>query len=164
MEAARDTFSQNDRADSNTIVKGEPRILVLAGDEKVAAELVTALETEGQNVDSIIPEALPTDFAGLATYDSIVVVDVPRIRLSDRQLAALQVYVRDLGRGLVMVGGPAELRRGRLCEDADGGAIRGAALYWCAVQRIAPPSASSHSRPRRSSAARRPSRDPGLGP
>ncbi|MCI0344345.1 MAG: VWA domain-containing protein [Chloroflexi bacterium] len=106
VEAARDTFSQNDRADSNTIVKGEPRILVLAGDEKVAAELVSALETEGQQVDSIIPEALPTDFAGLATYDSIVLVDVPRLRLSDRQLAALQVYVRDLGRGLVMVGGP----------------------------------------------------------
>jgi uncharacterized membrane protein len=30
---------------------------------------------------------------------------VPRIRLSDRQLQALQIYVRDLGRGLVMVGG-----------------------------------------------------------
>ena len=28
----RDTFSENDRADSNTIVKGEPRTLVLAGD------------------------------------------------------------------------------------------------------------------------------------
>ncbi|HET9435531.1 MAG TPA: VWA domain-containing protein [Candidatus Limnocylindrales bacterium] len=112
VEAARDTFSQNDRADSNTIVKGEPRILVLAGDEIVAAELVTALETEGQQVDAIIPEALPTDFAGLATYDSIVVVDVPRIRLSDRQLAALQVYVRDLGKGLVMVGGPESFGAG----------------------------------------------------
>ncbi|TAK01030.1 MAG: VWA domain-containing protein [Chloroflexota bacterium] len=112
VEAGRDTFSQNNRADSNTIVKGEPRILVLAGDEIVAAELVSALETEGQDVDSIIPEALPTDFAGLATYDSIVVVDVPRIRLSDRQLAALQVYVRDLGRGLVMVGGPESFGAG----------------------------------------------------
>jgi uncharacterized membrane protein/Mg-chelatase subunit ChlD len=106
VEAARDTFSQNNRADSNTILKGEPRILVLAGDEAVAAELVSALETEQQNVDSIVPEALPSDLAGLATYDSVVLVDVPRIRLSDRQLAALQVYVRDLGRGLVMVGGP----------------------------------------------------------
>ncbi len=106
VEAAGDTFSQNDRADSNTIVKGEPRILVLAGDEKVAAELVASLTAEGHDVDSIIPEALPTDFAGLATYDSVVVVDVPRLRFNDRQLAALQVYVRDLGRGLVMVGGP----------------------------------------------------------
>ena len=29
-----------------------------------------------------------------------------RLRLTDRQLAALQVYVRDLGKGLVMIGGP----------------------------------------------------------
>ena len=72
----------------------------------VAAELVAALESQRQQVDTIVPEALPTDFAGLATYDSVVLVDVPRIRLSDRQLAALQVYVRDLGKGLVMVGGP----------------------------------------------------------
>ena len=106
VEAALDTFSENDRADSNTIVKGEPRTLVLAGDDVVAAELVEALESQRQQVDTIVPEALPTDFAGLATYDSVVLVDVPRIRLSDRQLAALQVYVRDLGKGLVMVGGP----------------------------------------------------------
>jgi len=106
VEAARDTFSQNNRADANTIIKGEPRILVLAGNPDVAAELVAALKTEKQNVDSIVPEALPTDFASLASYDSVILVDVPRIRMSDRQLAALQVYVRDLGRGLVMVGGP----------------------------------------------------------
>ncbi len=106
VEAARDTFSENDRADSNTIVKGEPRTLVLAGDDKVATELIAALKSQQQLVDKMVPEALPTDFAGLATYDSIVLVDVPRLRLSDRQLAALQVYVRDLGKGLVMVGGP----------------------------------------------------------
>ena len=106
VEAARDTFGENDRADSNTIVKGEPRTLVLAGNDAVADELVEALTAQRQNVDTIVPEALPTDFAALATYDSVVLVDVPRSRLSDRQLAALQVYVRDLGKGLVMIGGP----------------------------------------------------------
>ena len=79
---------------------------MLAGDDAVAAELVKALKEQRQQVDTMIPEALPTDFAGLATYDSVVLVDVPRLRLSDRQMAALQVYVRDLGKGLVMVGGP----------------------------------------------------------
>ncbi|HJU48498.1 MAG TPA: VWA domain-containing protein, partial [Gaiellaceae bacterium] len=106
VEAARNTFSQNDRADSNTIVKGEPRTLVLRGDEAVATELINALKAEGQQTDSIIPEALPTDLASLLNYDSIVVVDVPRLRFTDAQMAALQTYVRDLGRGLVMVGGP----------------------------------------------------------
>ena len=106
VEAARDTFNQNDRADANTIVKGEPRVLVVKGDENVAAQLVAALEAERQIVDTVIPEALPADLAGLADYDSVVLVDVPRLRLNDKALAALQVYVRDLGRGLVTVGGP----------------------------------------------------------
>jgi uncharacterized membrane protein len=106
VEAALDTFSENDRADSNTIVKGEPRTLVLAGDDSVAVELVAALRNQGEQVDTVVPEALPTDLGSLAGYDSVVLVDVSRLRLTDRQLAALQVYVRDLGKGLVMVGGP----------------------------------------------------------
>ena len=106
VEAAKDTFSQNDRADSDTIVKGPPRILLAAGDAAVGADLLGALEAEGQTVDSTIPEALPADPTGLLNYDSVVLVDVPRLRLTDKQLGALQVYVRDLGRGLVMIGGP----------------------------------------------------------
>ena len=106
VEAARDTFAENDRADSNTIVKGEPRTLVLAGDDTVAADLVKALREQREQVDTMVPEAMPSDLAGLAAYDSVVLVDVSRLRLSDRQLAALQAYVRDVGRGLVMVGGP----------------------------------------------------------
>jgi uncharacterized membrane protein/Mg-chelatase subunit ChlD len=106
VEAGRDTFAQNNRADSDTIVNGEPRVLVLAGDEKVAKELVTALETERQKVETKIPEQLPSGIEGLLSYDSIVLVDVSRLRLSDAQLTGLQQYVRDFGRGLVMIGGP----------------------------------------------------------
>src|SRR6476469_7920522 len=106
VEAGRDTFSQNNRADSDTIVKGEPRVLVLAGDEGVAAELVGALKTERQQVDTAIPEQLPSGIEGLLSYDSIVLFDVSRLRLSTGQLSALQQYVLDFGRGLVMIGGP----------------------------------------------------------
>jgi uncharacterized membrane protein len=106
VEAGRDTFAQNDRADSFTVVKGEPKTLILAGNGEVAKELVSALQAQRQQVDSMVPEQLPTDFAELVGYDSIVLVDVPRIRLSDKQLTALQIYERDLGKGLVMIGGP----------------------------------------------------------
>ena len=60
VEAGHDTFGQNDRADSDTIVKGDPRILVVAGDEDVAGNLVTALERERQEVTTVVPEAAPT--------------------------------------------------------------------------------------------------------
>jgi uncharacterized membrane protein len=106
VEAAQNTFSQNDRADSNTIVQGEPRILVVSGDDAVAAELVGALEVERQDVDTVAAAGLSSDPLQLASYDSIVLVDVPRPSLTDRQMAAVQVYVRDLGKGLVMIGGP----------------------------------------------------------
>ncbi len=106
VDAARDTFNQNDRADASTIVKGEPKVLVVRGDETVAAELVSALRTERQVVETALPEALPSDIARLADYDAIVLVDVPRSRLTDQTMTALQVYVQDLGRGLVVIGGP----------------------------------------------------------
>jgi uncharacterized membrane protein len=72
----------------------------------VAGKLVAALQAEKLQVASVVPEALPASLTGLAAFDSIVLVDVPKSRLSEEQQLALQVYVRDLGRGLVMVGGP----------------------------------------------------------
>jgi len=106
VDAARDTFHQNDRADSHTIVKGSPRILVVAGDDAVAANLVLALQRENQDVTVTTPEAVPADPAALAlTYDSTVLVDAAAKRFRREQLLALQAYVRDFGRGLVMVGG-----------------------------------------------------------
>src|SRR6185369_16308267 len=106
VEAGLDTFNQNNAADSDTIVNGPPRVLVLAGDAAVSKELVAALEIEHQKVDSLIPEQLPTSLDGLLAWDSIVLVDVSRLRLSDAQLGGIQQYVRDFGRGLVMIGGP----------------------------------------------------------
>ncbi len=105
VEAGRDTFGQNNRADSDTIVKGDPRILVVAGDEEVASNLVAALEAERQDVTAVVPEAVPENLTGLAAYDSIVLVDAPATRLSTAQMEALRVFTRDLGRGLVMIGG-----------------------------------------------------------
>ena len=67
---------------------------------------VSALKTEREGVDTLIPEQLPSSIEGLLAYDSIVLVDVSRLRLSTAQLTGLQQYVRDFGKGLVMIGGP----------------------------------------------------------
>lgn len=106
VEAASDTFAQNDRADAHTIVRGSPRILVVAGDADVAANLVLALEREDRDVTVVAPEGVPADPAALAlTYDNVTLVDASARRFRREQLLALQSYVRDFGRGLVMVGG-----------------------------------------------------------
>ncbi len=105
VEAEQDTFSQNDRADSDTIVKGDPRILLVSGSSLASANLGAALAAERQDVDIVTPDEVPTDLAQLAGYDSIVLVDVPADALGKERMEALQVYVRDVGRGLVMIGG-----------------------------------------------------------
>src|SRR4051812_2179932 len=119
LDVARDTFAQNNRADAHTIVKGEPRVLVVAGDGDVAADLVKALQTERQQVAATtVPESMPDTLEALLTYDSVVLVDVPRLRITDKAMAALQAYVRDLGRGLVMVGGPKSYGAGGYAKTA----------------------------------------------
>jgi uncharacterized membrane protein len=105
VEAERDTFAQNNRADSDTVVKGDPRILVVSGAPIVSDALAQALETERQDVTLATPDEVPGDLASLASYDSVVLVDVPASRLGAPAMTALQSYVRDVGRGLVMVGG-----------------------------------------------------------
>ncbi len=105
VEAAKDTFPQNDRADASTLVSGPPRVLVVPGDEAVAADLVTALETREGDVVTLLPELVPDDPATLSGFDSIVLVDVPRVRFTNKQLEALRSVTRDFGKGLVMIGG-----------------------------------------------------------
>jgi uncharacterized membrane protein len=105
VETERDTFGQNNRADSDTVVKGDPRILMVSSDPIVSDAVAAALETERQDVTQVVPEAMPRDLAGLASYDSVVLVDVPAERVGTEAMAALQAYVRDVGRGLVMIGG-----------------------------------------------------------
>lgn len=51
------------------------------------------------------PGALPADLQGLAAYDAIVLSDVAATHFSGAQLDTLAAWVRDLGGGLVMLGG-----------------------------------------------------------
>jgi uncharacterized membrane protein len=106
IEAEHDTFSQNNRGDSHTIVKGEPRVLLVAGSDEAGGNLRAALEDEGHDVSVVAPEEVPTTLAGLATFDAVVLADVAAPRLGLARMEALQIYTRDLGRGLVMIGGP----------------------------------------------------------
>jgi Mg-chelatase subunit ChlD len=105
VEAAHDTFAQNNRGDSHTIVKGDPRILLIAGSTAAGANLEAALKAEHQDVTTVPPEAAPSDLTGFASYDSVILADVPATRLGAARMSALQIFTRDLGHGLVMLGG-----------------------------------------------------------
>ncbi|CAN5720780.1 VWA domain-containing protein [soil metagenome] len=106
VEAAGDTFAQNNYGDSHTVVKGPPRVLLVSGTEQAGANVRAALSAQLQDVAEVSPEQVPTRIEDLAGYDSVVLADVAAPRLGMQRMNLLQVYVRDLGRGLVMIGGP----------------------------------------------------------
>lgn len=102
-----DQFFQNNTLAAFTRVEGVPQVLVVLGEEgdDNARYLIPALENSGLTVTTITPEAFPTSSAGLAQYDSIILVNVPATRMTNQRMENLRVYVSDLGGGVVVIGG-----------------------------------------------------------
>lgn len=88
-----------------TEVRGEPRVLLVEGAPGRADNLRAALEAANLNPTAVAPNELPSSLIGMDAYDVIVLVDVPYRALPRRAADLLPAYVRDLGRGLLMVGG-----------------------------------------------------------
>ncbi len=116
-DAARDAYYQNNRLDAFTQVEGPPRVLMVAppaGEKLPGGEirpdessvLVGVLTSAGFDVKLIAPALLPADLPSLAQYNSVVLVDVPARELNQNQMENIRSYVRELGGGLVAVGGP----------------------------------------------------------
>ncbi len=100
-----DTLTQNNQVMSTVQVMGRPRVLVAEGEPADARHLVRVLEKEGLQVDVVDPTGVPPGLPELRKYSAVFLSDVPAYMLSTRQQRAIQSFVRDLGRGLVMIGG-----------------------------------------------------------
>jgi len=101
-----DSYWQNNSLSGFALVEGPPRVLIVSAEEADAAPLLQALQAAGVDVQESTAGAMPSDAAALADYAAVVLVNVPAQRLSPRAMSALQSFVRDLGGGLVAVGGP----------------------------------------------------------
>ncbi len=116
-EGWRDAYYQNNRLHAFSQVEGPPRALLIAppagetlpdGETRPdeAALLVQALSAADYEIDLRAPALLPSDLTSLAQYAVVVLADVPARDLTQSQMEALRSYVRDLGGGLVAIGGP----------------------------------------------------------
>lgn len=101
-----DTFYQNNHLAAFTEVIGAPRVLLVAADAREIASLRAVLAASGLQVDVQGPRDLPIGLAPLSSYDSVILANVSATELAADRMAYLQAYVRDLGRGLVVIGGP----------------------------------------------------------
>ena len=116
LEPAVDTYYQNNRLAAFSEVTGPPRVLLVSSEGELddngepyppeARQLREALQATGLIVEQMTPAQLPSALPALGSYASVVLVNVNAKNLSPRKMAALQSYVRDLGGGLVVVGGP----------------------------------------------------------
>jgi len=102
---------QNNQASAFTVVHGPPQVLIIEGAQddgatqnpaEAFAEALTAAEMQ---ITTLPASEIPTSLTALANYDAVILVDVPATSVPTEAMEALQVYVRDLGRGLLMTGG-----------------------------------------------------------
>lgn len=105
LSPERDASYENNTVGAHTLVAGAPRLLVIASDPDRAELLMRAIAESGREADLMEPGQAPTQLLALGGYDAAVLVDVPATEISDASMLALEAFVRDLGRGLVMVGG-----------------------------------------------------------
>lgn len=101
-----DMRQQNNAVEAFTFVWGMPHILLVEGDARAARPLAQALDAVRIETSVVPPSDVPSRLSELAAYDAVVLLDVPERAMAERTIAALEAYVRDMGHGLAMVGGP----------------------------------------------------------
>lgn len=105
LSAPNDTVGANNVQFSFSEVRGQPRVLLVEGAPGRAQNLSAALQAARLQTQVVLPNGLPSSLIGMDAYDVIVLVDVPYRSLPRRAAELLPAYVRELGRGLLMVGG-----------------------------------------------------------
>jgi len=102
--APGDIRQENNLVEGFTLVQGRPRLLLITGNPDAARNLNAALMATDLLVEQVPPAQAPTSLGDLIVYDAVILVDVSADELG-QTAAILPAYVRDLGRGLAMIGG-----------------------------------------------------------
>jgi uncharacterized membrane protein len=105
LTTVSDTFPQNNCMEAWVVVRGAPRLLVVGAPQERGA-LVHALRQAGLTVDVQLPSEAPLSAQGWAEYEAVFLANTPARAYPPQSLEALQIFVRDLGGGLVASGGP----------------------------------------------------------
>jgi uncharacterized membrane protein len=105
IDAVRDTYAENNLGEALIQVVGPPRVLLVENTIGEAPSLEAALHSTGIGTATITPDRLPRSAADLAAYQAVVLVNIPASSLGADGMALLQASVRDLGTGLVVIGG-----------------------------------------------------------
>lgn len=105
VETVGDQLPANDRLVSGVQVLGKPRLTLVT--DKPEGYFAAALAKFGAwEVKKTAPADLPAMPTGLLGAQVVILDDVSAKKLTDAQQSALAAYVRDLGGGVLVAGGP----------------------------------------------------------
>ncbi|MGE3539730.1 MAG: VWA domain-containing protein [Candidatus Tectimicrobiota bacterium] len=105
VTSLQDTIPDNNRWQAFTEVLGKPKILLVYDPPERSTALVEALQQQGIDVQARPWQALPQELSAYLAYEALILDNVPSFGISVAQMEILERYVRDLGGGLVMLGG-----------------------------------------------------------
>ncbi len=100
-----DSYAENNAGEALIQVVGPARVLLVEDTPGGAASLAPALQSTGMLTTTVAPAQMPRTSADLAAYATVVLVNVPASSLGVEEMALLQAVTRDLGLGLVVIGG-----------------------------------------------------------
>ena len=113
LTAPNDTIAENNHGFGFVSVQGRPRILYIADAASPGiASIKNALAAQQIDMDVQTPGGIPASVAALASYDAVVLSDVPADELGPGQMSALETATKEFGVGLGMVGGPNSFAAG----------------------------------------------------
>lgn len=112
LNADQDTLAENNEARSVVEVQGPPRVLIVEQRPGESATIATALASTGMRLETRAVTDLPDQLDVLGGYSAVVLADVSAQNLTDTQQTTLRAYVRDLGRGLLAIGGDTSFGQG----------------------------------------------------
>ncbi|PZR98902.1 MAG: hypothetical protein DLM70_16405 [Chloroflexi bacterium] len=102
---ARDTQPENNQGSAFTSVQSSPRALIITDQPREAVNVLASLKSTGIQADLRTPGKVTPELTFLQRYAAVVIVDTPADSLGSQLMAQLVPYVRDLGHGLVVIGG-----------------------------------------------------------
>lgn len=117
IDTPDDVRAENDTARTTVDVAGPAEVLVVEGTPGSGDALARALVSSGIEVEVIAAAALP-ELEQLVAFDSTVLVDVSVDQLTDQQIDDVATATRQLGRGLVTIGGPQSYGMGAYRDSA----------------------------------------------
>lgn len=111
-----DGFYQNNEGIAFTRGTQKSQILYLTENSDPASPLIRVLERQGLSLIRKSVDRLSLTIDALVEYDAVILDNVSADALSFQTMEALETYVRDLGGGLIVVGGDRSFGAGHYQE------------------------------------------------